>query len=145
MQYRFLLIPILLLLSVVTAGATEPARTTYNINGDWRFYHASQLDISDADYIALPHTWQNALGSYGSSSASANYIRTLNIPRDWMGKRLFLRFGGVQSVAGVFVNGSFAGAHKGGFTAFTIEISHLVRFGAENNIRVVVFLSRDRL
>lgn len=138
MQYRFLLIPILLLLSVVTAGATEPARTTYNINGDWRFYHASQLDISDADYIALPHTWQDALGSYGSSSASANYIRTLNIPRDWMGKRLFLRFGGIQSVAGVFVNGSFAGAHKGGFTAFTIEISHLVRFGAENNIRVVV-------
>ena len=138
MQHRFLLIPLLFLLSIVSAGAAEPSRTTYNLNGDWRFYHASQLDISDADHIALPHTWQNALGSYGNGSSAANYIRTLNIPREWMGKRLFLRFGGVQSVAGVFVNGSFAGSHKGGFTAFTVEITNFVRYGTENFIRVVV-------
>ena len=138
MQHRFLLIPLLFLLSIVSASAAEPSRTTYNLNGDWRFYHASQLDISDADHIALPHTWQNALGSYGNGSSAANYIRTLNIPREWMGKRLFLRFGGVQSVAGVFVNGSFAGAHKGGFTAFTVEITNFVRYGTENFIRVVV-------
>ena len=138
MQHRFLLIPLLFLLSIVSAGAAEPSRTTYNLNGDWRFYHASQLDISDADHIALPHTWQNALGSYGNGSSAANYIRTLNIPREWMGKRLFLRFGGVQSVAGVFVNGSCAGAHKGGFTAFTVEITNFVRYGTENFIRVVV-------
>ena len=138
MQYRFLFILLLSLLSIVSAGASEPSRTKYNIDNDWRFYHASQLDISDADYIALPHTWQDGLGSYGNGSASANYVRTLNIPREWMGKRLFLRFGGVQSVAGVFVNGSFTGAHKGGFTAFTVEITNAVRYGAENSIRVVV-------
>lgn len=138
MRYRFLVVSLLLLLSVVSVGASEPSRTTYNLNGDWRFYHATQLDISDADYIALPHTWQDALGSYGNSSSAANYIRTLNIPREWMGKRLFLRFGGVQSVAGVFVNGSFAGAHKGGFTTFTVEITNVVRYGTENFIRVVV-------
>lgn len=138
MQYRFLVVTLLSLLSVISSNASEPSRTKYNLNDDWRFYHASQLDISDADYIALPHTWQSALGSYGNGSSSANYIRTLNVPREWMGKRLFLRFGGVQSVAGVFVNGSFAGAHKGGFTAFTVEITNVVRYGAENNIRVVV-------
>ena len=138
MRYRFLVVPLLFLLSIVSAGASEPSRTTYNLNGDWRFFNASQLDISDADYIALPHTWQDALGCYGTGSSSANYIRTLNIPREWMGKRLFLRFGGVQSVAGVFVNGSFTGAHKGGFTAFTVEITNAVRYGAENFIRVVV-------
>ena len=138
MQYRFLLIPFLFLFSVVSSSAAESSRTTYNLNGDWRFYHASQLDISDADYIALPHTWQDALGSYGNGSSAANYIRTLNIPREWLGKRLFLRFGGVQSVAGVFVNGTFAGAHKGGFTAFNVEITNYVRYGAENFIRVVV-------
>ena len=138
MRYRFLIIPLLFILSALSAWASEPSRITYNLDRDWRFYHASQLDISDADYISLPHTWQDALGSYGSGSSAANYIRTLNIPREWMGKRLFLRFGGVQSVAGVFVNGSFAGAHKGGFTAFTVEITNVVRYGAENFIRVVV-------
>lgn len=138
MQYRFLVVTLLSLLSVISSNASEPSRTKYNLNDDWRFYHTAQLDMSDADYIALPHTWQNTLGSYGNGSSSANYIRTLNVPREWMGKRLFLRFGGVQSVAGVFVNGSFAGAHKGGFTAFTVEITNVVRYGAENNIRVVV-------
>ena len=138
MRYRFLTIPLLFILSALSAWASEPSRITYNLDRDWRFYHASQLDISDADYISLPHTWQDALGSYGSGSSAANYIRTLSIPREWMGKRLFLRFGGVQSVAGVFVNGSFAGAHKGGFTAFTVEITNVVRYGAENFIRVVV-------
>ena len=138
MRYRFLTIPLIFILSALSAWASEPSRITYNLDRDWRFYHASQLDISDADYISLPHTWQDALGSYGSGSSAANYIRTLSIPREWMGKRLFLRFGGVQSVAGVFVNGSFAGAHKGGFTAFTVEITNVVRYGAENFIRVVV-------
>ena len=138
MRYRFFVATFIFLLSALSAMASEPSRTTYNLNNDWRFFDASQLDISDADYIALPHTWQSALGSYGNSSSSANYIRTLNIPREWMGKRLFLRFGGVQSVAGVFVNGSFAGAHKGGFTAFNVEITNAVRYGAENFIRVVV-------
>ena len=109
MQYRFLLIPFLFLISVVSSNASEPSRTTYNLNSDWRFYHASQLDISDADYIALPHSWQNSLGSYGNSSSSANYIR-----------------------------GTYAGAHKGGFTAFNVEITNVVRYGAENIIRVVV-------
>ena len=138
MQYRFLLIPLLFLISAVSGSASEPARTTYNLNSDWRFYYASQLDISDADYIALPHTWQDALGSYGNSNSSAHYIRTLNIPREWLGKRIFLRFGGVQNVAGVFVNAAFAGAHKGGFTAFNVEITNYLRYGAENLIRVVV-------
>ncbi len=138
MQYRFLLIPFLFFISVVSGSASAPDRTTYNINSDWRFYHASQLDISDADYIAIPHTWQNSLGSYGNGSSSANYVRTLNVPREWMGKRLFLRFGGVQNVAGVFVNSAFAGAHKGGFTAFNVEITNLVRYGADNYIRVIV-------
>ena len=138
MQYRILLIPFLFLISIVSSSASEPSRITYNINNDWRFYHSSQLDISDADYIALPHTWQSDLGSYGNGSSSANYVRTLNVPREWLGKRLFLRFGGVQSVAGVFVNGTFTGAHKGGFTAFNVEITNYVRYGAENFIRVVV-------
>ena len=138
MQYRFLLIPFLFFISVVSGSASAPDRTTYNLNSDWRFYHASQLDISDADYIAIPHTWQNSLGSYGNGSSSANYVRMLNVPREWMGKRLFLRFGGVQNVAGVFVNSTFAGAHKGGFTAFNVEITNLVRYGADNYIRVIV-------
>ena len=138
MRYRFLLSIILFALSVVSAAADAPSRMVYNINDDWRFYHSEQLDNSNVDYISLPHTWQAELGSYGTGSSMANYTRTLSIPQEWMGNRLFLRFEGVQSVARVFVNGAYVGGHKGGFTAFALEITNNVRFGTDNYIRVIV-------
>lgn len=138
MRYRLLLTIAISVLSVVSAVANTSSRRVYNINNDWRLYHTAHLDSSDADYISLPHTWQRELGSYGSGSNSANYIRTLSIPKEWMGERLFLRFGGVQSVAEVFVNGGYVGGHKGGFTAFTVEITDKVRYGTDNHIRVIV-------
>ncbi|MBO7313849.1 MAG: beta-galactosidase, partial [Alistipes sp.] len=138
MRYRFLLSIILFALSVVSVAADAPMRKVYNINDNWRFYHSEQLDNSNVDYISLPHTWQAELGSYGKGSSMANYTRTLSIPQEWMGRRLFLRFEGVQSVARVFVNGAYIGGHKGGFTAFALEITDDVRFGAENHIRVIV-------
>ena len=138
MRYRFLLFIILFALSVVSVAADAPSRKVYNINDNWRFYHSEQLDNSNVDYISLPHTWQAELGSYGKGSSMANYTRTLSIPQEWKGRRLFLRFEGVQSVARVFVNGAYIGGHKGGFTAFTLEITENIRFGAENYIRVIV-------
>lgn len=138
MYYRSILLTILFIASTLVAQASSPTRISYNINSDWRFYGSEQLDNSDADYIALPHTWQSQLGSYGMGGSSANYTRILDIPREWMGRRIFLRFGGVQSVARVFVNGIYVGGHKGGFTAFSLEITDSVRFGAENHVRVVV-------
>ena len=65
-------------------------------------------------------------------------MRRLYIPADWASKRLFLRFDGVQTVADVFVNGYHVGEHRGGFTAFTFEITGRVKFGAENRLLVVV-------
>ena len=56
----------------------------------------------------------------------------------WATKRLFVKFYGVQSVADVFVNGYHVGEHRGGFTAFTFEITGRVKFGAENRLLVVV-------
>lgn len=48
---------------------------------------------------------------------------------DMQGKRLFLYFEGVNSVADVFVNHRSVGSHKGGYTAFCIEITHSVKPG----------------
>ena len=125
MQYRILLsILCSTLLALTTSRAAEPTRQCYDINDGWRFYYTSELDGANADYVTLPHSWQTTLGSYSYVASAANYIRTLNIPAEWEGKRLFLRFGGVQSVAELFVNGRYVGSHKGGFTAFTMEITH---------------------
>ena len=136
---RYLLTIFTLLLSLTT-WASEPIREYHPINDGWRFYFAEELDNSDAEYVTLPHTWND----HDSGSAtnykrtSANYIRTTWIPSEWQGRRIFLRFGGVQSVADVFINGAHVGEHRGGYTGFTLEITNVVKYGAENYVRVVV-------
>ncbi len=60
---------------------------------------------------------------------TANYQNNMYIPAEWATKRLFVKFYGVQSVADVFVNGYYVGGHKGGGTAFALEITDKIRFG----------------
>lgn len=134
----FILGVILSLTSLVATYASEPSREIYTINDGWQFLPLSATDGATAEYISLPHTWQSGVGEYGAEVSSYNYIKALDIPQSWYNKRLFLRFGGVQSVADVFINGSYVGTHKGGFTAFTFEITSYVKCGAKNYLRVVV-------
>lgn len=133
-MYRGLFAVVLALVTTMFgAVAAEPQREIYNINEGWSFYFASAVDPSEAQYVSLPHTWDS-----DSHESAASYVRRLYVPEQWRGKRLFLRFGAVQSVADVFVNGYHVGEHKGGFTAFTMEITDRVTFGGDNTIRVVV-------
>ncbi|SHF25974.1 beta-galactosidase [Mariniphaga anaerophila] len=54
------------------------------------------------------------------------------------GKRLFLYFEGVNSVAKVLVNGKLAGRHIGGYTAFCFEITDLIKEGEDASLTVFV-------
>ena len=131
----------LLLISMLAAFVAESAaREVYRLNDDWTFYFRSENSADDARNITLPHTWNlDALaGNSEYQRTTGNYMRRLYIPADWASKRLFLRFDGVQTVADVFVNGYHVGEHRGGFTAFTVEITGRVKFGAENRLLVVV-------
>lgn len=135
---RTILSLIVALVLSLSAMAAEPVRATYNLNDNWRFYYATDADAADASVVGLPHTWNVECREDDYLRTTANYTRGVYIPQLWEGRRLFLRFGGVQSVADVFVNGCYVGSHAGGFTAFTLEITDKVRFGADNFLRVVV-------
>ncbi|MBQ0080056.1 MAG: beta-galactosidase [Alistipes sp.] len=112
------------------------AREVYDLSNDWRFFYTMENSSDDARYVNLPHSW--SLDNGRIQQCSANYMRRLYVDENWKGKRLFLRFGGVQTVADVFVNGRQVGEHRGAFTAFTFEITNQVFFGSENTILVVV-------
>ena len=50
-------------------------------------------------------------------------------------RRAFLRFGAVDYVAYVYLNGHYVGRHEGGFTPFAFEVTGLLRDG-ENRITI---------
>lgn len=71
-------------------------------------------------------------------AGEAYYRKTYKPSSALDGKRIFLRFEGVGSVAEVYVNGSYADNHRGGYSAFAVEITKLLKLGEDNEVLVKV-------
>lgn len=130
----------LVIILFVLASLPMMARETFSLNDNWKFFFKVETNSDYARNISLPHTWNlDALAGHGEYlQTTANYSRDIYIPTEWKGKRLFVKFYGVQSIADVFVNGHHAGEHRGGWTAFTFEITEHLRYGDNNSLVVVV-------
>ncbi|MGM0377719.1 MAG: glycoside hydrolase family 2 protein [Bacteroidota bacterium] len=112
-----------------------------NLNNNWRYTPGYEVQKNVYDEISLPHTWntRDALGgNIDYYRGMGNYERDLFVPDSLENNRLFLKFHGVNTVANVFINGKHIGEHRGGYTAFTFEITDHVTVGEKNEIQVRV-------
>lgn len=111
------------------------------LNNDWNFRFSHQVQKGTEVRVDLPHTWnaQDALsGKIDYKRGIGNYEKNLFICPEWKGKRLFIRFEGVNNIADVFINRRHIGEHRGGYGAFIFEITGKVEYGKENSILVRV-------
>jgi len=67
------------------------------------------------------------------------YRRTFVVPADWPQSRVLLHIGACDHDSTVWINGTLAGSHRGGYTPFTVDITPLLQRG-EN---VVVVHAQD--
>jgi beta-galactosidase len=130
-------------LSVLPALPTS-ARVSQPFNDGWLFKKAENLPKTlndDWQAVTIPHTW-NAEDMQVKKNifyAGEAWYRRMYMPDAALAdKRVFLRFEGVAAVAEVYVNGSLAGNHKGGYSAFTIELTKLLNYGQANELLVKV-------
>lgn len=111
------------------------------LNDNWKFRFSHQVQKGTEVRVDLPHTWnaQDALsGKIDYKRGIGNYEKNLFVRPEWKGKRLFIRFEGVNSIADVFINRLHIGEHRGGYGAFIFEITGKVEYGKENSILVRV-------
>lgn len=125
-----------------------PARDIITFNEGWQFkkgpFPADAMKAAAGwennwTNVSIPHTWNNIDMQQKVNSfyqGEAYYRKYHAIPKEWEGKRLFLRFEGIGSCAEVYVNKKLVGSHKGGYSAFACEIQEEIKFGAENEIVV---------
>lgn len=98
---------------------------------------ARTADLRERIDVFPRHTW-NALDA---TDSVAGYDRSMHrleksvfVPESWQGGDItFVCLGANQEVT-LYVNGQRAGYHAGGYTAFSMDITPLVRFGQENTI-----------
>ena len=95
------------------------------------------LDDSKWDDIKIEKAW----GHFGYKYiGTAWYRRSVTLPPKPEGNTVYLRFGGVDECAWVWVNGEYAGEHdigpSGWDTPFRLEVTRLLNWGQENQITV---------
>ena len=114
-----------------------------NLDGDWLFdlyYGPEFTGTQNLDHwspITVPGEWAMQ-GFKVDSGGTAGYYRTFVVPDEWNGKQIKLRFNAVYSESVIYVNNQLAGSHHGGFTAFELDVTDLVNYGAPNRLLLMV-------
>ncbi|WP_282055822.1 beta-glucuronidase LacZ4 [Maribacter luteus] len=136
MLFRKVKITSLLLLVTFTLSAQRKIKL---LNHNWNFTYGYEVKKNVYERIDIPHTW-NAIDANSDNPnyyrGLGNYEKEILIDSAWKGKRLFLKFYGVNAIANVFINGKHIGEHRGGYTAFIFELTNVVEYGKINTILV---------
>jgi beta-galactosidase len=113
-------------------------RTDPDNSGSQQNWYDAHAPGKDWRSVSVPHTWQveDPLIDY---RGVAWYWRRFDAPATWQQSAVRVEFEAVFHTATVWVNGSPAGEHaRKGYTAFTLDIGHLMRWGQTNAIAVRV-------
>lgn len=127
-------------------------REIIDLNNGWYYkaeYHEGmeqQDDLSGFTQVDLPHTNIELPYNYFDEKNfqfQSCYKYLLQIPRHAQGKVCYLLFSGVMAYARVYLNGSFLGEHRGGYTPFAVRIDPVYDFDREHNLVTVMVDSRE--
>ncbi|MBR7108211.1 MAG: beta-glucuronidase [Lentisphaeria bacterium] len=142
-----------------------------NLNGQWSYELDLSESGVDDDALVFGHPAQGKIPDRSRTAVSAGiysqeitvpfcpesplsgvnfkdfipsifYARKITVPADWQGKQILLHFGGVDNTAMVYIDGKFAGRHKGGQTSFEVDITTLVTPGKEH---ILTLHATDRI
>lgn len=158
------------------------AREVIPFNSDWAFKKGPFTDdvmqfgaVFQGKWqtVQVPHTWNATdmqettikVGSLGKNErfyvGDSYYRKSFAVPAAWKGKRVFIKFEGVNTNTEVYLNtkvpaakqekGSinyteqiatnsyqFVGRHQGGYSAFVFELTQMISYGQENELLVKV-------
>ncbi len=101
----------------------------------WGSERGWSAGFSDAGPIAVPASWNDQFEDARDYLGSAWYQTSFNLPWGWEQRRVRLRFGSVNYLAEVWLNGVRLGQHEGGHLPFEYDVTTTIR--REGNLLVV--------
>lgn len=116
-------------------------RNTIDLNGIWKFaidqdpeYHKSYDYSKDTSLmhwedVTVPGCWNKYSEKYDIFEGVAWFVKEFDLETLPDNPICLLRFGGVNYIADVLLNGQKVGTHEGGYTAFNIDVSSALKEG----------------
>lgn len=139
---------ILLLLICCLSAANVYSKDYVNISNKWKFFpgtitngQSASLDDGSWADVNIPHSWnaidgQNGGGDYRRGDGW--YRKRVDIPASADGKRVYVDIAAANMTTYVYVNGTLAGKHIGGYARFTYDITNYVKPGEKALIAIRV-------
>jgi beta-galactosidase len=129
-------------------------RERLNLNIGWQFLRedvpgaeAPSFDDTKWSTVSTPHTFNDVDsfrkiishggGDRGTYKGIAWYRKHFRLPAEIMGKKIFLEFEGMRQAGDMYLNGKQIGLYENGVTAYGVDITSSVAFGAQENILAV--------
>jgi beta-galactosidase len=113
-------------------------RTDPGSTGEQQRWYVPHESTSFWRTVSVPHTWQ-VDSAFLDYRGVAWYQRTFDAASEWQNSAVRVEFEAVFHTAKIWVNGELAGEHvRKGYTAFVLDVTHLLRPGSSNTIVVRV-------
>ncbi len=116
-----------------------------DFNSNWTCRSLTRPDVRIP--VTLPHDAMLSEPRTEESTAEGNigwyiggdyeYEKQFDAPKDWEGKTVLLEFESVSHNAEVFINGEKAAFRPYGYSNFYIDLSPLLRYGEQNEVKVI--------
>jgi beta-galactosidase/beta-glucuronidase len=115
-----------------------------NLNGTWQFKFDPGKSGSEQGWqcgtvydkeIRVPFCMESSLSGIGYKDfmPAVWYQRTFTLPEQWNAKRILLHIGACDFFTRVYLNGTLAGQHTGGYTPIDLDITDKLKAG-ENTV-----------
>ena len=116
-----------------------------NLNGLWDFTFneaAAQKAIADGSgftdrRIMVPFPWGSPLSQVPDEGDRGYYSRSITIPAEWEGKRVFAVIGASDFETSGWLDGKALGTHQGGYTPFEFELTDNAVFGQPQTLTLM--------
>ena len=116
-----------------------------NFNADWKFRRLQSEDKWQS--VTVPHDAMIFENRTADADGGTNtgwyeghdyeYLKTFDVPADYAEKIITFEFEGVYHNAEVYINGVKAAYRPYGYTNFYVEANGFLKFGEENEIKVI--------
>lgn len=119
-----------------------------SLNGLWEFAPAKSGDQPPVGKkldrsILVPFPVESSLSGVMELHDRLWYRRTFEVPAAWKGQRVRLNFGAVDWETNVVVNGKPVGNHRGGYDAFSFDITDALKPDGPQEVIVSVYDPTD--
>ncbi|HZJ10559.1 MAG TPA: glycoside hydrolase family 2 TIM barrel-domain containing protein, partial [Trueperaceae bacterium] len=118
-----------------------------SLDGPWAFARSNDVNAARPELdgtIEVPFAPESPRSGIGAASDDSVswYSRMLELPVEWRGQRVWLRFNAVDWTATVWVDGQRVADHEGGYSPFGVDITDLLQ---EGPVELVVRAVDDHL